>query len=268
MADDPTGTSPDGDPNGPAAPDPTTTPPGNGPDDGTPSDTAPTGTGTADPSGDAPAGDDPDGDAGSARSASRQAAKYRTRAKEAEAERDRLAAEYAEAKKAAEERDELKKRFEDLAKVLNPDAAPDTPPDPEELAKQLEEERKARESETAGYQRQIRELTVQNALPGAFKDAEADPALTLAVLKAEGTLAKLDPTSDTFADDVNAAVAAAVEANPRLKVTREGPRRSGTEPIGPTGGSEQLTLEQYKRLTPEEAVKAQKEGRLRKLLGG
>lgn len=263
------------DPTDPAGPDPSNTPPANGPAGDQPKDQDPASPGNGptddpadDPADDDPSGDDPaDGDGAAVKRANRQAAGYRTKLREEEQARQRIETELAEAKTAAGERDELKTVLDGLRKVLDPNAKEDEPVDPEELTRRYEAERSEWETEKSGLQGQVRELRVQNTLPDAFRDAKVDPSLTLAVLKSEGTLAKLDPDADSYGDDVKAAVAKAAEKNPGLKV-KEGPRRSGTEPTGPSSNTDQLTLEQYKKLAPDEAVKAQREGRLRNILGG
>lgn len=159
----------------------------------------------------------------------------------------------------------LKDMLAKLSAVLNPDA--NTPPDPAQLAEQLTAAQ-AETARVAGEKDQmIRDLTIRAALPSVLSKASADPQLTEAVLTANGALAKLDPSSDTFAADLASAVAAAMENNPRLKVAPV-TARSGAEIPGRSGGSDQLTREQLKGMKPEQIEKARQEGRLRTVLGG
>lgn len=197
--------------------------------------------------------------------ARKDAATYRERLRQSE---ESVAA----AAKTAQERDtetaSLKDMLAKLAAVLNPEA--DTPPDPAKLAEQLT----AAQAETARVAAEkdlmIRNLSIRAALPNALAKVSADPSLTEAVLTASGALAKLDPASDTFAADLELAVNAAMEANPRLKI--DAPvaqsRKSGAEIPGRSGGSDQLTIEQVRAMKPEQIEEARKAGKLRTLLGG
>lgn len=153
-----------------------------------------------------------------------------------------------------------------LNELLNPGST--TPaPSADELASQLAAERQKVTDTTAQADAKIRALQVENALPAVTARLEADYSLTTAVLKASGQLDKLDPASDTFGKDLESAVQAALEANPRLKVTPV-VTQTGTEPTGRSGGSNQITREQLQGMSPEEITKAQAEGRLKNLLGG
>lgn len=195
----------------------------------------------------------------------REAAGYRTKLREKEQAEQAL--------KVAQEQQQaettsLKEMLAKLAAVLNPDA--NEPPDPAKLVEQLTAKDELLAQKDAEYQREIRQLTIRATLPNVLAKASADPQLTEAVLTASGALTKLDPASDTFAADLESAVAAAMEANPRLKVdTPVVPsRKSGAEIPGRTGGSDQLTIEQVRAMKPEEIEEARKSGRLRSLLGG
>jgi len=192
-------------------------------------------------------------------------ATWRTKLREQEA--TTAALKTAQEQQAAESAS-LKDVLAKLNMVLNPDA--NTPPDPAKLAEQLT----AAQAETAKVAAEkdltIRNLTIRAALPNALAKVSADPSLTEAVLTANGALAKLDPSSDTFAADLELAVAAAMEQNPRLKM--DAPvapsRKSGAEIPGRSGGSDQLTIEQVRAMKPEQIEEARKAGKLRTLLGG
>jgi hypothetical protein len=188
-------------------------------------------------------------------------------------ERLRLSEEsVAAATKSAQEKDtetaSLKDMLAKLAAVLNPEA--DTPPDPAKLAEQLTAAQAETARVAAEKDQMIRNLSIRAALPNALAKVSADPALTEAVLTASGALAKLDPSADTFTADLELAVAAAMDANPRLKI--DAPvaqsRKSGAEIPGRSGGSDQLTIEQVRAMKPEQIEEARKAGKLRTLLGG
>jgi small-conductance mechanosensitive channel len=192
----------------------------------------------------------------------KEAAKYRTERNELKASADALksAQEQQQAETAS-----LKDILAKLSAVLNPDA--NTPPDPAKLAEQLTAAQAETAKVTAEYQKEIRDLTIRASLPGVLSKANAKPGLTEKVLIADGVLAKLDPSSDTFQADLESAVNAALEQNPDLKVAPVA-KRSGAEIPGRSGGSDQLTREQLKGMKPEQIEKARQDGRLRTLLGG
>jgi len=194
--------------------------------------------------------------------ARKDAATYREKLRETEAA--------ATALKTAQEQQQtetasLKDMLAKLSAVLNPDA--DAPPDPAKLAEQLTETQAQAELALAAKDEQIRSLTIRAALPTVASKAKAHPEGLLKVLTADGVLAKLDPTSETFAADLESAAVAAVEANPYLKVAPAA-TRSGAEIPGRSGGSDQLTREQIKGMKSEQIEKARQDGRLRTLLGG
>lgn len=169
--------------------------------------------------------------------------------------------------KQAAETASLKDVLAKLQSVLNPDA--NTPPDPAKLTEQLT----AAQAETARIaaekDQMIRDLTVKAALPAAMAKANAKPGITEKVLIADGVLAKLDPTSPSFVADLESAVAAAVEADPDLKVAPAAkPSRSGAEIPGRSGGSDQLTREQLNGMSSAEITKALADGKFKKLLSG
>jgi hypothetical protein len=189
----------------------------------------------------------------------REAANYRTKLREREQAEATLKA---ASEQQQAETNSLKEMLAKLAAVLNPDA--NTPPDPAKLLEQLTAKDELLAQKDADYQREIRNLTVRATLPSVLAKASADPQLTEAVLTASGALSKLDPSADTFTADLESAVAAAMEANPRLKI--DAPvaqsRKSGAEIPGRSGGSDQLTIEQIRAMSPDEINKARKAGRM------
>lgn len=144
------------------------------------------------------------------------------------------------------------------------------PPTLEELAKQLEESR----GETKASRDETRQTKVELAVYKAAGPLGADTSLLTAVLAHNGQLAKLDPASNTFTADVEQAVKAAVEANPKLKA--KAPERKEPEPTpaggapmdGAPGSKRQLGAADVARMTPAEITKAVAEGRLNAYLGG
>jgi hypothetical protein len=193
----------------------------------------------------------------------KEAAKYRTSAGEEKAAREAAATLAVEnAAKMAEQQAML----DVIMKAVNPGAEID----PAKLAEQLTAEKAASEaaaaSQIAERDEKIRLLTIQSTLPTVFQKTGAQPDLTTAVLTANGTLSTLDPTSATFAADLESAVIAALESHPALKIAPVAVR-SGTEIAGRSGGTDQLTREQVAELakTPGALEKARKEGRLKNL---
>ena len=112
----------------------------------------------------------------------------------------------------------------------------------------------------------IRALKVERALDKAARKAGADEDLLDAVLTRKGALAELDPSSDDFAQQLDALVKAEVDANPKLKAVRA-TGASGIELSGGTGEQGQITEQQLKTMSPEQIVAAQSKGLLRNLLG-
>jgi hypothetical protein len=192
----------------------------------------------------------------------RENADRRTKAKAAE---DDAATARAEAEAKANEAAQLAQVLEALRTALNPGAPSEEPVDPVKLAEQLASEQAARQAEKDSAAAQIRALQIEAALPSITSQLQADHGLTVAVLKAGGHLDKLDPSSETFPADLVSLVSSQLEANPRLKVAPV-VTKTGTEPIGRTGGTDQITTLQG--MTPEQIVEAQRAGRLRTLLGG
>jgi hypothetical protein len=198
--------------------------------------------------------------------ARKQAATYRTRLRSEEEARTAAEKERDALKGRAAEADDLRKILDGLNQVLNPKAK-DEPVDPEKLVAQLAEERKAREDSDAKSEAKIRDLTIKAELPAIFQDLQADPDLTMAVLTSSGALSKLDTSKRSFAADLKSVISEAMDKNPKLKAAPAAVR-SGTEPTGKSGETDQLTHEQVKAMTPEQITAAQKAGRLKKLLGG
>lgn len=149
------------------------------------------------------------------RSARREAANYRTQSKEQQQQQ-------AEAMKG-------------LAKAFGIDVGDDDPPDPAELQKQI--------SQSQDSERQAR---VELAAYKAAKNHDADADALLDSRSFLDQVAKLDPAADDFASQLDAAVKASVEANPKLKATPGGGQNNGRgpaqgpQPSGNTGRPQNL----------------------------
>lgn len=120
-------------------------------------------------------------------------------------------------------------------------------------------------------QAEARQLKVERAVERAARTHGADEALLTAVLAHQGKLTGFDPASDTFATDVDALVAEAVEANPRLKAETTapapaGPARSGGDFSAGSGAGQPISEAQLLAMSPEEVTKAFHEGKLAHLL--
>lgn len=149
---------------------------------------------------------------------------------------------------------------------------PDGKPDPEKVIGELRTQHEQAQAE-------LRQLRIDNALTGALGKHQADPTLTRALLTVDGTLGKLDPASADFPALLEAAVMAAVNANPALKVASQAPATPPPPPAAPPvsggqfngpgapNGTAQLTREHLKSMRPEEIVQAQRDGKLDALLG-
>lgn len=194
----------------------------------------------------------------------KEAANRRDSANQEKAAREAAEAAAAEA---ATKSTKLEEILSGLQKVLNPDAPKEEPLDPAKLVAQLAKVEETSTAALAEKDATIRALLVENALPSVYSKLQATPGLTTKVLKADGVIETLDPASKTFAKDLESAVAKALEENPSLKAAPV-VVKTGTEPTGRAGATDQLTREQLKGMSPEEITKAQRDGRLKSLLGG
>lgn len=128
------------------------------------------------------------------------------------------------------EKQQLKSALDGIAKLLNPEAGDKDKIDPAEMATQLTTER----SDHAALQRE------HQALRSAIKVGADHDAL----LDSRGFLAKLadlDPKASNFASKVEAAVKAAVEANPKLKAQAASGSSSADHGAGGSGESTKRT---------------------------
>ncbi|WP_086564924.1 hypothetical protein [Streptomyces africanus] len=179
-----------------------------------------------------------------------------------EAQKQKTAA--AEQRAQEQQADLLKK----VAAAFGLETGEEKPPTPEELTKQLTDaQARTKEFEDAARQTQV-ELAVYKT---AGKHG-GDPDALLDSRGFANAIAKLDPTSDSFAAEVEKAVKAAVETNPKLAAKKPEPAKpqvpAGGAPMdGAPGGKRQLGAEDVKRMTPDQIDKAVKEGRLNAYLG-
>lgn len=130
-------------------------------------------------------------------------------------------------KDAASERDKLSGVLENLRKALDPDGAKDD--DPATVAERAVAERDADRAE-------LRLLKAERGAERAARKAGADVDLLLDSNGFLQRLAKLDPAADSFAADVEQAVADALAANPRLKAASTPPPPPANADL--TGGGE------------------------------
>jgi hypothetical protein len=133
----------------------------------------------------------------------------------------------------------------------------DDNPDPAKLTEQLT-------AQTAAARQSAVQLAVYRAAGKVGANADA---LLDSVGFANATK-DLDPNGADFGTQVEAAITAAVAANPLLKTAPAGPARSGGQFTGAPGAPDQITEDQLKTMTPEQIVEAQQKGQLRTLLGG
>lgn len=140
----------------------------------------------------------------------------------------------------------------------------DEQPTVETLTASLQE----RDTNLTSAQADLANQRAENAVLRYAGKHNADADALLDSRDFEKKLADLDTTAADYASRVEALVKAEVESNPRYRKVQVTPSSSnGTAaPSGsPTGG--QLTREQLAALSPEDRLKAAKEGRLNGLLG-
>ncbi|MCZ4557979.1 hypothetical protein O4215_20670 [Rhodococcus maanshanensis] len=122
----------------------------------------------------------------------------------------------------------------------------------------------------AEYQSQANEARVELAVHKLAGKHNGDPDALLDSKAFTNAVGKLDPSAADFPAKVQAAIAAAVEANPKLKVVTGPlvPSRSGSSTQPQTENAGQLTREQLANMPAAERLKAVKEGRARDVLAG
>ncbi|MFR9794236.1 hypothetical protein ACL07V_37375 [Streptomyces sp. MB22_4] len=172
--------------------------------------------------------------------------------------------EAAEQKAQQDQADLMKK----VAAAFGLDIGEEKPPTPEELAKQLDEAR----GETKASRDQARQTQVELAVYRSAGKHGGDPDALLDSRGFAKAIADLDPTSKSFAADMEKAVKEAVEANPKLAAKQPEPAKptvpAGGAPMsGAPGGKKQLGAEDVERMTPEQITKAVEEGRFNAYLG-
>jgi len=131
---------------------------------------------------------------------------------------------------------------------------------PEQIAQ------KAQESD-----QQARTATVQLAVFQTAGKHGADPEALLDSASFAKAIGKLDPSADTFAANVEAAIKKAVEGNARLKPQTQQtvPAKGGFDMNNGTAGKRQLTAAEVDHLSktnPSALVKAREEGLLKDYL--
>ena len=120
-------------------------------------------------------------------------------------------------------------------------------------------------AERDAARQELRIMRVTSDVNTAINKAGVDPTLTLAVLKADGTLDQLDPTADDYASQVEAAVSAVAEANPRLR-TQVVPKSSGQAPTPTDSGTHRVSREELANMAPADVHRLAAEGKLDHLL--
>lgn len=167
--------------------------------------------------------------------------------------------------KAADEQAAFMKK---VAVAFGLDTGEDKPPTPEELAKQLADER----GEKTKLAEAVRQRDVEFAVYRSAAQFGGDPGALLDSRSFTQAIAKLDPTSGTFQSDVEKAVKTAVDGNPKLAAKAPEPTpapvpKGGAPMDGAPGGKRQLGAADVARMTPEQIAKAVEEGRLNSYLG-
>lgn len=167
---------------------------------------------------------------------------------------------------AEQQQADLVKRF---AEAFGIAPTEEQPPTPEELADQVARA----QSETEASRAQARQTQVELAVYRSAGQHGGNPDALLDSRAFADSIKELDPASDSFAADVEAAVKKAVEGNPRLAAKAPepapapAPPKGGADLAGAPGGKRQLTEADVKRMTPEQIVKAREAGQLNTYLG-
>lgn len=179
-----------------------------------------------------------------------------------EAEKSKRAQAVKDAETAAEKR-AAEKAYQEIGKTLGVVKDDDTP-SVESLTTALHE----RDTNLTSTQAALAAQRAENAVLRYAGKHNADADALLDSRDFEKKLAGIDSTAADYASQVEALVKAEVESNTRYRKVQVTPSNSNGNPAhsgSPTGG--QLTREQLAALSPEDRLKAAKEGRLNGLLG-
>ncbi|SNR44211.1 hypothetical protein SAMN06265360_10631 [Haloechinothrix alba] len=141
--------------------------------------------------------------------------------------RDEAASRRSQLREVEQERDQHKKVLEQLRQALDPNAKGDE--DPAKVAERAQQERDQKDQE-------LRELRVERAAEKSARTNGVDPDALTDSRSFARQAAKLDPSADSFTDDVDALVKQMAEDNPKLKVAQGAPA-SGSEFTGGSGGA-------------------------------
>ncbi|MEV4041431.1 hypothetical protein [Streptomyces sp. NPDC049744] len=171
--------------------------------------------------------------------------------------------------KAKDDQSELMKR---VAKAFGLETDEEKPPTPEQLAQQLEEA----QTRTKASDDRARQTQVELAVYKTAGKHGGDPDALLDSRSFAKAIAKLDPNSDEFGEEVGKAIKAAVDGNSKLAAKAPEPKPKDPEPIpaggapmdGAAGGKRQYSKAEVDRMTPSQISKALTEGRLDSYLSG
>lgn len=171
--------------------------------------------------------------------ANAEAAKYRTRAKDAESAKD----------------SELDALRQQLGKALG--LVEDDTTDPDKLVEAATQREQSALSE-------LNKLRQENAVTKAATGKTNDVTLLNALLQSDKAFAELDTTADDYADQVSAIVDAKITAHPALKAqaAASGVDTSTTN----TGSNRQIRREDLANMSAAEINKAAREGKLNHLM--
>lgn len=136
-------------------------------------------------------------------------------------------------------------------------------------------QRKGEGPDTEALRTRAQEAARQLAVYRAAVKAGADPDALADSVSFMAQVGNLDPDSKTFVANVDQAVSAAIEANPRLKAAKgeqgdAAPKpkagRSGGEFNGGSGEARQITEAELQRMTPDQIAEAFQQGLLKDLM--
>lgn len=135
--------------------------------------------------------------------------------------------------------------------------------DPAAILKQFQERDAKREA-------QVRDLLIDNTLKDLYVKHAVHPDLTKGQLMMAGVLKDLDPTGVDFKTTLDGAVKKLAETMPQIKTAAAPPPppRRTSAPMQPNGDAkQQLTLEEVRKMKPDEVEAARKAGQLDEVLG-
>lgn len=160
----------------------------------------------------------------------------------------------------------MKSQWDAVMKAFGVKDGQVAPTDTEGLQKALDE----RDAELAAAKAETRQSKIDSALSRATQEQGITGDVVANYMKGAGLLADADPNDPNFTKSISSLVKGFAEKNPQFKANSQAPVApvSGSPFPGGGDGTTPKTLDDVKKMTPDQVSAAVKDGSLRHLLGG